>query len=142
MLYGTGNDESYVPQYIEKVAAHVIDAAYITHTEHGSGLTEKTYEFCLYNDLNDMGFFVKSQVKLPISHFGHVVNGAYRLDLLVNDCLVVEVKAIEGPIQPIHKSQIYSYLKAGGFYLGLILNFNTKSLKDGIKRVVNWSLVQ
>jgi len=137
MIYDPSDQGHDVPKYIEKVAAHVLDLAYFIHTERGPGLLEKGYEFCLYNDLNDLGFFVKSQVPFPITHHGHTLRGAYRVDLIVNDCLIVEIKTIEGSIQPIHKSQVLTYLKASGCRLGLIINFNTKSLKDGIKRVVN-----
>jgi GxxExxY protein len=126
-----------IPLYVEKVAAHVMDLAYFIHTEYGPGLLEKSYEFCLYNDLNDLGFFVKSQVSLPITHHDHTLEGAYRIDLIVNDCLVIELKTIEGQILPVHRSQLLTYLKAGGYRLGLIINFNTRSLKDGIKRVAN-----
>jgi GxxExxY protein len=137
MIYDQHENKEVIPLYIEKVAAHVMDLAFLIHTERGPGLLEKGYEFCLYNDLNDLGFFVKSQVSLPITHNGHTLEGAYRVDLIVNDCLIVEVKAIEGSLQPVHKSQVLTYLKAGGYRLGLLINFNTKSLKDGIKRVVN-----
>jgi len=129
-------NEPDIPLYIEKVAAQVMDLALLIHRERGPGLLEKGYEFCLYHDLVDLGFFVRSQVYLPITHNNHKLNQAYRVDLIVNDCLVVEIKAIEGPILPIHKSQVLSYLKAGGYRLGLIINFNTQYLKDGIKRVI------
>jgi GxxExxY protein len=133
MIYDNNDTEKEIPLYIEKVAAHVMDLAFFIHRERGPGLLEKGYEFCLYHDLNDLGFFVKSQVYLPITHNGHTLERAYRVDLIVNDCLVVEIKTIEGSIQPIHISQVLSYLNSGGYRLGLIINFNTKYLKDGIK---------
>ena len=135
MCQDIGNN--LVPTYIEKVAAHTLDLAFRIHTEHGPGMLEKAYEFCLYNDLNDLGFFVRSQVYLPITHHGHILQSAYRVDLVVNDCVIVEVKSIDGSILPIHRSQVLTYLKAGGYRLGLVINFNTRSLKDGIARIIN-----
>lgn len=134
MLYNRNQND--IPLYIEKVASHVIDLAYGIHSEFGPGLLEKSYEFCLYNDLNDLGYYVRSQVSLPISHHDHVLEGAYRIDLVVNDCLVVEIKAIES-IQPIHKSQVLTYLRTGGYRLGLLINFNSLRLMEGLKRVIN-----
>ncbi|MGA9141507.1 MAG: GxxExxY protein [Methanocella sp.] len=129
--------ENSIPLYIEKVGAHILDLAFKIHTERGPGMLEKTYEFCLFNDLNDMGFFVRSQVHLPIVHHGHRLDDAYRVDLIVNDCVVVELKSIDGSILPVHRSQVLTYLKSGGYRLGLLINFNTKSLKDGIARIAN-----
>lgn len=126
-----------MPLYIEKIAAHIMELAFNIHTEYGPGLLEKAYEFCMYNDLDDLGYNVKSQVALPISHHDHRLEGAYRVDLIVNNCVVVELKAIDGPILPVHKSQLLTYLRVGGYRLGLLINFNTQSLKDGIKRVAN-----
>ena len=135
------NDLNYngcsIPLYIEKVASQVLDLAYFIHSDRGPGLLEKGYEFCLRNDLQDCGFYVRSQVKMPIVHNGHIFKDAYRVDLIVNDCVIIELKTIEGPILPIHKSQVLTYLKSGGYRLGLIINFNTVHLKDGIKRIVN-----
>jgi GxxExxY protein len=137
MTYDQYDGEQDIPLYVEKVAAHVVDLAFFIHRDRGPGLLEKGYEFCLYHDLNDLGFFVKTQVSLPITHNDHTIERAYRVDLIVNDCLIVEIKTIEGPIQPIHRSQVLSYLKASGYRLGLIINFNTRYLKDGIRRVAN-----
>jgi GxxExxY protein len=137
MISDLSNSGDSIPLYIEKVASHVMDLAFFIHSDRGPGLLEKGYEFCLKNDLHDCGFYVKSQVSLPIVHNSHIFKDAYRVDLIVNDCLIVELKTIECPILPIHKSQVLTYLKSGGYRLGLIINFNTKHLKDGIKRIVN-----
>jgi GxxExxY protein len=125
-----------LPIYIEKIAAHVKDMAYKIHSDHGPGMLEKTYEFCLYHDLNDLGYEVETQASLPIYHHEHKMNGAYRADIIVNDCLVIEIKSIES-IQLIHRMQLLSYLRAGGYRLGLLINFNCTSLKDDIKRIIN-----
>jgi GxxExxY protein len=130
-------DENEIPLFIEKVGAHVLDLAFKIHTDRGPGMLEKTYEFCLRNDLSDLGFYVKSQVYLPITHHGHTLEDAYRVDLIVNDCVIIEIKSIEGSVLPVHRSQVLTYLKNGGYRLGLIINFNTKHLKDGIARVAN-----
>ena len=129
-------DYNPIPTYVEKVASQIINSAYNIHSEYGPGLLEKAYEFCLFHDLNDQAFSVKSQVALPIHHHDHKLYGAYRMDLIVNDCIVVEVKTVES-LQPIHRSQLLTYLRIGGYRLGLLINFNTISLKEGIKRVVN-----
>lgn len=131
MNYGNDNQ---IPLYVEKVASQVINSAYHIHSEYGPGLLEKAYEFCLFHDLNDHAFFVKSQVSLPIDHHDHKMYGAYRMDMVENDCVVVEVKTVES-LQPIHRSQLLTYLKIGGYRLGLLINFSAISLKDGIKRV-------
>jgi GxxExxY protein len=125
-----------LPLYIEKIAAHVTDSAYKIHSEHGPGLLEKSYEFCLYHDLKDLGYEVETQVSLPINHHDHKLEGAYRIDMIINDCLLIEIKSIES-IQLIHRKQLLSYLRAGGYRLGLLINFNCTSLKDDIKRIIN-----
>ena len=129
------HNNNQVPTYIEKVASQVIHSAYRIHSEYGPGLLEKAYEYCLFHELNDHAFYVKSQVALPINHYDHKLCNAYRMDLVVNDCVVVEIKTVES-LQPIHRSQLLTYLRVGGYHLGLLINFNSISLKDGIRRVV------
>jgi GxxExxY protein len=136
MNYPLYYNEQEIPLYIEKIASHVMDSAYRIHSEYGPGLLEKSYEFCLFHDLKDLGFDVKSQLSLPIYHNDHKLEGAYRIDLIINDCLIIEIKPVES-IQLVHKKQLLTYLKAGGYRLGLLINFNSASLKDEIKRVVN-----
>jgi GxxExxY protein len=126
-----------LPIYIEKIASHVSDSAYRIHTEHGPGMLEKSYELCLFHDMKDLGYEVETQVSLSIYHHDHKQEGAYRIDMLINNCLVIEIKSIES-IQLIHKKQLLTYLKAGGYRLGILINVNCSSLQDGIKRVVNW----
>ena len=131
------HEEYDLPINIEKIASHITDSAYRIHSEHGPGMLEKSYEFCLFHDLKDLGYEVETQVSLPIYHHDHRLEGAYRIDMIINDCLVIEIKSIES-IQHIHRKQLLTYLRAGGFRLGILINFNCTSHQDGIKRVVNW----
>jgi GxxExxY protein len=136
MYYESDYNNDHIPLYIEKIATHVIERPYRIHSEFGPGLLEKSYEFCLFNDLKDIGYTVELQELLPIHYYGHKQEGAYRIDLIVNDLLIVEIKATES-YHPIHKSQLLTYLRTGGYRLGLLVNFNVVSLKGEIKRVVN-----
>ncbi len=106
------------------------------HTALGPGLLESAYEACLLHELRKNGFQAKSQVPLPVVYDGLELELGYRIDLLVEDLVVVELKAADA-IHPIHEAQLLSYLKLSGKSLGLIINFHTVHLKDGIKRFVN-----
>lgn len=121
---------------INEVSGSVIDSAIKVHRLLGPGLLESAYEACLIHELVKRGHSVTSQVGLPIVYDGCAIGVAYRLDLLVDNVVVVEVKAVEW-LLPVHEAQLLSYLKLGGYKLGLLLNFNTVRLKDGIKRMVN-----
>ncbi|MEQ1663223.1 MAG: GxxExxY protein [Thiobacillus sp.] len=114
----------------------VIGAALRVHTTLGPGLLESSYEICLHHELVKAGLAVKRQSPLPVLYDGIQLDAGYRLDLLVEDRLVVELKTVER-LQPIHTAQLLSYLKLGDYRLGYLLNFHVISLRDGIKRVVN-----
>jgi len=114
----------------------VVGAAIRVHRELGPGLLESAYKACLACELIDAGYSVKSEVPLPLVYRGRELKCGYRLDLLVDDSLVVEVKAIER-LDRIHAAQLLSYLRLSKRKLGLLLNFNVNRLDDGIKRVVN-----
>ena len=118
---------------IEAVAADIVDAAYKVHKEFGPGLLESTYESCLVYELEQLGLTVEKQKSLPVVYKGLHIEQGYRLDLLVNEAAIVELKAVEA-ITPVHEAQILSYLKLSGCPVGLLLNFNVKLLKNGIKR--------
>jgi GxxExxY protein len=124
-----------IPAEIEKIATETIDAAYKVHTSIGPGLLESAYEACLIYELKKRGFIVESQVMLPITYDGMIINNSYRIDLLIDHCLIVELKVVE-EIIPIHISQVLTYLRFSDQKLGLIINFNTRLIKDGIKRVI------
>lgn len=120
---------------IEALAAAVLDGAFAVHRALGPGLLESVYEACLCHELTKRGIAHQRQVVLPVHYDGVVVEAGLRLDVLVNDRLILELKAVES-LAPIHIAQILTYLKLTGHQLGLLLNFNTPQLKDGIRRVV------
>lgn len=120
------------PNEVSKV---VLDAAIKVHTALGPGLLEEAYKVCLKHKLQACGIKVLSEVGLPIKYEKVILEVGYRIDLLVEDLLIVELKSVN-QLAPIHKAQILTYLKLSGKSLGLLLNFNTVRLKDGIVRVI------
>lgn len=121
---------------INKVSGQVIGAAIEVHKNIGPGLLESAYEKCLCRELEIQNIQYKSQVPVPIVYKGENLDCGYRLDLLVEDFLVIELKACER-IEPIHKAQLLTYLRLMNKQLGLILNFNVPIMRDGLQRVVN-----
>ena len=119
-----------------QISAIILDAAIAVHTSLGPGLLESTYQACLTFELNSRGLKVQTQVPLPINYRGVLIDAAYRLDLVVDDLVIVELKAVER-LMPIHEAQLLSYLKISGKRLGLLINFHVLRLKDGYKRIVN-----
>jgi GxxExxY protein len=114
----------------------VIGAAMKVHSALGPGLLESAYEACLAHELSKNSLRVDRQVSLPVVYDGVTLDVGYKLDLLVDGSVVVELKAVE-KLLPIHTAQLLSYLKLGGYRVGYLLNFNVVSMRDGIKRVVN-----
>jgi len=114
----------------------VVDAAIKVHTALGPGLLEGAYEGCLVHELRKRGHLAVQQLALPILYDGVCIDLGYRIDLLVDGGVVVEVKSV-GKLAPIHNAQLLSYLKHGSYKVGLLLNFNVPHLKDGIRRIVN-----
>jgi len=106
------------------------------HRELGPGLLESTYEACLAYELANRGLAVERQKELPVKYRGVKLDCGYRIDLLVEKKVIVELKAIER-LEPIHIAQVLSYLKLSGCNVGLLINFNVKVLKDGIRRLIN-----
>jgi GxxExxY protein len=113
----------------------VVDAAMKVHSALGPGLLESAYAVCLRHELIKRGLRVSSDVPVPVVYDGIKLEAGYKLDLLVEDTVVVELKAIEA-LAPIHQAQIISYLKLTGKPIGLLINFHSLHLKDGIKRFV------
>ena len=105
------------------------------HSELGPGLLESAYNACLQFELNNAGFSSAAQVGLPVVYRGIKLDLGYRMDLVVEDLVVVEIKSVDA-LAPVHQAQILSYLKLSGKSLGLLINFNVVHLKDGIKRFV------
>lgn len=114
----------------------ILGCAVKIHKSLGPGLLESAYEACLAHEFDNSGLSYKRQVTLPVFYDGQRIDAGYRLDLLVADRVVIEVKAIEA-LAEIHKAQLLSYLKLGGYRLGYLLNFNVPRTKDGICRLVN-----
>jgi len=120
---------------VEQIASEVVDAAYKIHKHFGPGLLESAYEACLAHELKKRNLKVERQVAVPLVYEGEVIDAAFRVDLLVQDKLVVELKAVE-KVLPIHEAQVITYLKIMAQRLGLLINFNAYLIKDGIKRIV------
>ncbi|MFO0928666.1 MAG: GxxExxY protein [Gemmataceae bacterium] len=118
-----------------EVSGQVVDAAMRVHTALGPGLLESAYEGCLVHELRKRGLRVANQVELPVVYDGLQIDVGFRMDLLVEDTVVVELKAVDA-LAPIHEAQLLTYLKLSGHHLGLLINFNVVHLKDGIKRRV------
>ena len=122
--------------HINEISGAIVDAAMKVHTALGPGLLESAYEACLLHELRKRRMKAFSQVVLPVIYDGVTIDTGYRLDLLVEDSVIVELKAVE-KILPIHEAQLLSYLKLSGKQVGLLMNFNVVRLKHGIKRMVN-----
>ena len=114
----------------------ILGCAMKVHSALGPGLLESTYEVCLLHELKKLGLRSERQVVLPVNYDGLILDAGYRLDLLVMDLVVIELKVVE-KLLPIHTAQVLSYLKLGNRKLGYLLNFNVVHMRDGIKRVVN-----
>ncbi len=118
-----------------EVSGEVLGAAIRVHRALGPGLLESVYEACLEHELRQRGVKVRRQVGLQVEYDGVRLDQGYRVDLIVEERVIVEVKAVES-LLPIHEAQLFTYLRLSGLRLGLLLNFNTERLKDGILRRV------
>jgi len=119
-----------------KLGNLIIDAAMQVHRELGPGLLESVYEVCLIEELRNRGLNVQSQVRLPIVYKGKELNKEFIIDLLVENKIVIELKAVED-LMPVHEVQLVTYLKLSGMKLGYLINFNVSLLKFGIRRRIN-----
>jgi len=118
---------------LNKISEQIIGAAIEVHKALGPGLLESAYEECLCRELDLRGIPFERQRPLPVQYKGAQLDCGYRLDLLVEGAVVVEIKAVVA-IEPIHEAQLLTYLKLGAWKLGLLINFNVPVLKDGIRR--------
>ncbi|HVO24139.1 MAG TPA: GxxExxY protein [Candidatus Margulisiibacteriota bacterium] len=121
---------------VNEVSGQIVDAAMKVHSVLGPGLLESAYEGCLLHELRTRGLDARSQVVLPVVYQGVHIEVGYRIDLLVEDAVVVELKSVD-QVHPIHQAQLLSYLKLSGKKVGLLINFNVLHLRDGITRMVN-----
>jgi len=129
--------ESYsaLPVPVEHWARIAVDAGLKVHKALGPGLMESAYEHCLVHELQARGLSVKRQVPLPIVYDGMKLDAGYRLDLLIEESLIIELKAVD-MLTRLHKAQALTYLKLSGLRLCLLMNFNVELFKDGLKRIV------
>ncbi|MCW1925223.1 GxxExxY protein [Luteolibacter arcticus] len=118
----------------DQIAKDVVDAAFKIHTKLGPGLLESAYEACLAHELTKRGYQVERQKPQPVVYDGLEIEVGYRLDILVNGEVILELKAVE-QVLPIHHAQLMTYLKLSGKTLGLLINFNVPIIKQGIKRM-------
>jgi GxxExxY protein len=121
---------------LDRITGSIIGAAIEVHRALGPGLLESAYEACLSYELLERGLGVERQRPTPVTYRGVQIDVGYRMDLLVEELVVVELKAVDR-LLPIHKAQLLSYLKLADLRLGLLINFNVKVLKDGIRRMAN-----
>ena len=119
----------------EAVAKQVVDAGLKVHRALGPGLLESVYEQCLAHELERRGHDVRRQLVLPVVYEGLTLELGYRLDLFVDDAVIVEVKAVEA-LSRLHEAQLLTYLRLSGRRLGLLMNFNVELLKNGIRRLI------
>jgi len=120
---------------VEKVGKAVLDAAFKVHTALGPGLLESVYETTTAYELRKGGLIAATQVSVPIVYDDQELDSGFRLDMLVEKCVIVEVKSVE-TMHPVYEAQIMTYLRLSRVRLGFLINFNVKHLKDGIKRFV------
>ena len=123
-------------QDIEAVAKDIVDAAYKVHLAFGPGLLESAYQQCHAYELRKRGRKVLTEVVMPIVYDGQQIDAGYRLDMLVDDLIIIENKTVES-ILPIHVAQLITYLKLKNCKLGFLINWNVKLIKNGIMRVAN-----
>ena len=119
----------------EEIFKKILDCSFQVHTAFGPGLLESAYEECLYFELVNAGLKVEKQKPLPLVYKEVKLDAGYRVDLLVENCIILEIKSVEA-LADIHLAQILTYLKLSKCRLGLLVNFNVKHLKEGIKRVI------
>lgn len=119
----------------EQIGSRIVNCALRVHTALGPGLLERAYEVCMAHELQIAGAVVRQQVEVPVTYQGLALDAGFRIDLLVDDCVIVELKAVER-LLPVHLSQMLTYMRFSKVQLGFLLNFNVRHMKDGIKRVV------
>ncbi len=119
----------------QELTRQIIGAAIEVHRHLGPGLLESVYEACLVHELAERGLVVDRQVELPVRYKNASIDCDYRVDLIINDQVVVELKAVE-TVHPIHEAQLMTYLRLSGNKVGLLINFNVRLLRDGITRRV------
>jgi GxxExxY protein len=131
----SGAQREVIPVETEEVASTIVDAAFTVHLTLGPGLLESVYEQCLAYELTERGLQFQRQIVLPIEYKRLRIDGGLRLDMVVEDRVIVELKAVD-KLAPVHMAQILTYMRLTGLRLGFLVNFNVSLIKDGIHRVV------
>lgn len=121
---------------LNQLSGIIISSAIEVHKELGPGLLESVYEYCLFEELRNRGLEVRKQVLLPVIYKGRILEKTFVLDFLVDDEIIIELKAIEA-LLPVHEVQLVTYLRLADKKLGLLINFNVPRLVEGIRRKVN-----
>lgn len=121
---------------LNNISGIILDCSIEVHKQLGPGLLESVYEICLYKELRNRNLFVERQVQLPIIYKGEDLNSDFRIDLLVENEVIIELKAVE-TILPVHEAQLLTYFKLADKKLGLLINFNVPKLVNGFKRMLN-----
>lgn len=129
-------EQTIISHYEEKIGKAIVNAAYKIHKELGPGLLEKVYEVCLAYELEKEGFDVERQISVPVRYDGLVFDEGLQLDILVENMVIVELKAVT-TVNPVWEAQIISHLKLTDKKLGYLINFNVPLIKTGIRRYVN-----
>jgi GxxExxY protein len=119
-----------------ELAKIIVDVAFHIHRQLGPGLLESVYEAIMIIELRKRGLQVRNQVPVPVTWDDQLLELGFRADLLVEDCVMVELKSVENVI-PVHKKQLLTHIRLAGLRLGLLINFNVELIKDGITRIVN-----
>jgi GxxExxY protein len=119
----------------EELTGSILRCAYKVHSALGPGLLESAYEECLYYELDKIGLTALKQKPMPLIYEEKKLDLGYRIDLMVDGKVIIEVKSVEA-LNPVHLAQLMTYLKLSGCRIGFLINFNVESLKDGIKRVI------
>ena len=121
---------------IEEIARIIVDSTIKVHRALGPGLLESAYQQCLAYELRKRGLRVECEVLLPIVYDGQQIDAGYRIDMLIEGCVIIENKTVD-QVLPIHQAQLLTYLKLRDYRLGFLMNWNVRLMKDGIKRMVN-----
>lgn len=121
---------------LNKLSKIILESSLDVHREMGPGLLESIYELCLSDELNSRGLRINNQVSIPLFYRGRELSKDFRIDILVEDAIILEIKSVE-TILPVHEAQIISYLKLADKRLGFLINFNVALLKSGFKRYVH-----
>jgi GxxExxY protein len=124
-----------LPSEVERIGKVVLDSAFRVHTALGPGLLESVYEACLAYEIRESGLRVETQVAVPVEYKSITLQEGLRLDMLVDESVIVEIKAVEA-MHPIFEAQLLTYLRLTGIRLGFLINFTVPHLKNGIKRMV------